>query len=160
MVTIMSDVGDTSVPVLALPRKMDADILMTLLYAIRQKQGKDQIKTSEQRIDDKRAERQAKHEHILKMIKQAHKAEHKRQDRRNGRQGIRLDRCRAGVGHGGRRGRDDRGRGGDPAGDRGNGVDRLHDRPADRRHGQGHRGDACRRQDRHGIQIGLASRCW
>lgn len=77
MVTIMSDVGDTSVPVLALPRKMDADVLMTLLYAIRQKQGKDQIKTSEQRIDDKRAERQAKHEHILKMIKQAHKAEHK-----------------------------------------------------------------------------------
>ena len=77
LVTIMSDVGDTSVPVLALPRKMDADILMTLLYAIRQKQGKDQIKTSEQRIDDKRAERQAKHEHILKMIKQAHKAEHK-----------------------------------------------------------------------------------
>lgn len=77
MVTIMSDVGDTSVPVLALPRKMDADILMTLLYAIRQKQGKDQIKTSEQRIDDKRAERQAKHEHILKMIKRAHKAEHK-----------------------------------------------------------------------------------
>ena len=77
LVTIMGDVGDTSVPVLALPRKMDADVLMTLLYAIRQKQGKDQIKTSEQRIDDKRAERQAKHEQILKMIKQAHKAEHK-----------------------------------------------------------------------------------
>ena len=77
LVTITGDAGDTSVPVLALPRKMDADVLMTLLYAIQQKQGRDQIRTSEQRIDDKRAERQEKHEHILKMIKQAQKAEHK-----------------------------------------------------------------------------------
>ena len=77
MVTIMSDVGDTSMPVLALPRKMDADVLMTLLYAIQQKQGRDQIKTSEQRIDDKRAARQEKHEQIMKMIKKAHEAEHK-----------------------------------------------------------------------------------
>ena len=77
LVTIMGAVGDTSVPVLALPRKMDADVLMTLLYAIQQKQGQDQIKTSEQRIDDKRAERQKKHEEILKKIDQAHKAEHK-----------------------------------------------------------------------------------
>ena len=77
LVTIMGDVGDSSVPVLALPRKMDADALMTLLYAIQQKQGQDQIKTSEQRIDDKRAERQKKHEHIMKMIKRAHEAEHK-----------------------------------------------------------------------------------
>ena len=77
LVTITSDAGDTSVPVLALPRKMDADVLMTVLYAIRQKQGRDQIKTSEQRIDDKRAARQEKHEHILKMIKKAQKAEHK-----------------------------------------------------------------------------------
>ena len=77
MVTITGDVGDTSVPVLALPRKMDADVLMTLLYAIQQKQGRDQIKTSEQRIDEKRTARQEKHERILKMIKQAHKAEHK-----------------------------------------------------------------------------------
>ena len=59
LVTITSGVGDSSVPVLALPKKMDADILMTVLYAIQQKQGRDQIKTSEQRIDDKRAERQA-----------------------------------------------------------------------------------------------------
>ena len=77
MVTITGDVGDTSVPALALPRKMDADVLMTLLYAIQQKQGRDQIKTSEQRIDDKRTERQEKHERILKMIKQAQKAGHK-----------------------------------------------------------------------------------
>lgn len=77
MVTITGDVGDTSVPVLALPRKMDADVLMTLLYAIQQKQGRDQIRTSEQRIDDKRAKRQEKHEQILKMIEKAHKAEHK-----------------------------------------------------------------------------------
>ena len=77
MVTIMGEVGDTSVPVLALPRKMDADVLMTLLYAIQQKQGRDQIKTSEQRIDDKRAARQEKHEQIMKMIKKAHEAEHK-----------------------------------------------------------------------------------
>ena len=77
LVTIMGDVGDTSVPMLALPRNMDADVLMTLLYAIQQKQGQDQIKTSEQRIDDKRVERQKKHEHIMKMIKRAHKAEHK-----------------------------------------------------------------------------------
>ena len=77
LVTIMSDVGDTSVPALALPRKMDADVLMTLLYAIQQKQGRDQIKTSEQRIDDKRAERQKKHETIMKKIKEAHEAEKK-----------------------------------------------------------------------------------
>ena len=77
MVTITGDIGDTSMPVLALPRKMDADVLMTLLYAIQQKQGRDQIKTSEQRIDDKRAERQEKHEQIMKMIKKAHDAEHK-----------------------------------------------------------------------------------
>ena len=77
MVTIMGDVGDASVPVLALPRKMDADVLMTLLYAIQQKQGRDQIKTSEQRIDDKRAARQEKHEKIMKMIKKAREAEHK-----------------------------------------------------------------------------------
>ena len=37
LVTIMGDVGDTSVPMLALPRNMDADVLMTLLYAIQQK---------------------------------------------------------------------------------------------------------------------------
>ena len=77
MVTIMGDVGDTSVPVLALPKKMDADVLMTLLYAIQQKQGRDQIKTSEQRIDDKRAKRQEKHEEIMTKIKKAHEAEHK-----------------------------------------------------------------------------------
>ena len=77
LVTITGNVGDTSVPALALPRNMDADVLMTLLYAIQQKQGQDQIKTSEQRIDDKRAERQKKHEHIMKMIKRAHQAEHK-----------------------------------------------------------------------------------
>ena len=77
MVTIMSDAGDTSVPVLALPRKMDADVLMTLLYAIQQKQGRDQIKTSEQRIDEKRAKRQEKHEEIMTKIKKAHEAEHK-----------------------------------------------------------------------------------
>ena len=77
MVTIMGEVGDTSVPALALPRKMDADVMMTLLYAIQQKQGRDQIKTSEQRIDDKRAARQEKHEQIMKMIKKAHEAEHK-----------------------------------------------------------------------------------
>ena len=77
MVTIMGDVGDASVPVLALPRKMDADVLMTLLYAIQQKQGRDQIKTSEQRIDDKRAARQEKHEEIMTKIKKAHEAEHK-----------------------------------------------------------------------------------
>ena len=77
LVTIRGDVGDASVPVLALPRKMDADVLMTLLYAIQQKQGRDQIKTSEQRIDDKRAKRQDKHEDIMKKIKKAHEAEHK-----------------------------------------------------------------------------------
>ena len=77
LVTITGDAGDASVPVLALPRNMDADVLMTLLYAIQQKQGRDQIKTSEQRIDDKRAERQKKHEEIMKMIKKAHEAEHK-----------------------------------------------------------------------------------
>ena len=77
LVKITGDVGDASGPVLALPRKMDADVLMTLLYAIQQKQGRDQIKTSEQRIDDKRAARQEKHEHIMKMIKRAHEAEHK-----------------------------------------------------------------------------------
>ena len=77
LVTITGDAGDTSVPVLALPRNMDADVLMTLLYAIQQKQGRDQIKTSEQRIDDKRAQRQKKHEEIMKMIKKAHEAEHK-----------------------------------------------------------------------------------
>ena len=77
LVTITGDVGDTSVPMLAVPRKMDADVLMTLLYAIQQKQGQDQIKTSEQRIDDKRAERQQKHEKIMKMINEAHEAEHK-----------------------------------------------------------------------------------
>ena len=77
LVTITAAVGDTSVPALALPRKMDAEVLMTLLYAIQQKQGQDQIKTSGQRIDDKRADRQKKHEEILKKIKEAHKAEHK-----------------------------------------------------------------------------------
>ena len=77
LVTITGNDGDTSVPALALPRNMDADVLMTLLYAIQQKQGQDQIKTSEQRIDAKRAERQKKHEHIMKMIKRAHQAEHK-----------------------------------------------------------------------------------
>ena len=77
LVTITGDVGDASVPVLALPRKMDADVLMTLLYAIQQKQGRDQIKTSEQRIDDKRAKRQEKHEEIMEKIKKAHEAEHK-----------------------------------------------------------------------------------
>ena len=56
---------------------MDADVLMTLLYAIQQKQGRDQIKTSEQRIDDKRAKRQEKHEEIMEKIKKAHEAEHK-----------------------------------------------------------------------------------
>ena len=77
LVTITGDGGDASVPVLALPRKMDADVLMTLLYAIQQKQGRDQIKTSEQRIDDKRAKRQEKHEEIMAKIKKAHEAEHK-----------------------------------------------------------------------------------
>ena len=77
LVTIVDDAGDSSAPVLALPRKMDADVLMTVLYAIQQKQGRDQIKTSEQRIDAKRAERQEKHEQILKKIKQAHDAKHK-----------------------------------------------------------------------------------
>ena len=77
MVTITGDTGDTSLPVLALPKKMDADVLMTLLYAIQQKQGRDQIKTSEQRIDQKRADRQEKHEQIMKAIEKAHKAEHK-----------------------------------------------------------------------------------
>ena len=77
LVTITGDAGDSSVPVLALPRNMDADVMMTLLYAIQQKQGRDQIKTSEQRIDDKRAERQKKHEEIMEMIKKAHEAEHK-----------------------------------------------------------------------------------
>ena len=77
MVTIMGDVGDASVPVLALPRKMDADVLMTLLYAIQQKQGREQIETSEQRIEDKRARRQEKHEKIMKMIKKAYEATHK-----------------------------------------------------------------------------------
>ena len=77
LVMITGDAGDTSAPVLALPRKMDADVLMTLLYAIQQKQGREQIKTSEQRIDDKRAARQEKHEHILERIKKAQRAEHK-----------------------------------------------------------------------------------
>ena len=76
-VTITGEVGDSTVPVLVVPRKMDADVLMTLLYAIQQKQGRDQIETSEQRIDDKRAERQKKHEEILEKIRKAHEAEHK-----------------------------------------------------------------------------------
>ena len=77
MVTIMGDAGNASVPALALPKKMDADVLMTLLYAIQQKQGREQIKTSEQRIDDQRVKRQEKHEEIMAKIKQAHEAEHK-----------------------------------------------------------------------------------
>lgn len=68
---------DGSVPVLALPKNMDADVMMTLLYAIQQKQGQDQIKTAETRIDDKRTQRQAKHEDIMKKIKKMHDAEKK-----------------------------------------------------------------------------------
>ncbi|MCY4496770.1 MAG: type III secretion system translocon subunit SctE [Rhodospirillaceae bacterium] len=56
---------------------MDADIMMTLLYAIQQKQGQDQIKTSEARIDDKKLQRQKKHDEIMNKIKQMHKAEKK-----------------------------------------------------------------------------------
>ena len=77
LITILSDAGDGSVPVLALPRKMDADVMMTLLYAIQQKQGQDQIKTSEARIKDKKARRQEKHEEIMKKIEKMHKAEKK-----------------------------------------------------------------------------------
>ena len=77
LITIMDDAGDGSVPVLALPRKMDADVMMTLLYAIQQKQSQDQIKTSEARIDDKKAQRQEKHEEIMKKIKDMHDAENK-----------------------------------------------------------------------------------
>ena len=74
-ITFMS--ADGSVPVLALPKNMDADVMMTLLYAIRQKQSQEQIKTSENRIEDKKAERQKKHEEILKKIKKMHDAEKK-----------------------------------------------------------------------------------
>ena len=77
LITITFDSGDGSIPALALPRKMDADVMITLLYAIQQKQGQDQIKTSEQRIDDKKAQRQEKHKEIMHKIEQMHKAEKK-----------------------------------------------------------------------------------
>ena len=77
LITFTSEIGDTTVPVLALPKKMDADVMMTLLYAIQQKQGQDQIKTSEARIDDKKIERQKKHDEIMHKIHQMHKAKKK-----------------------------------------------------------------------------------
>ena len=150
LVTITGDGGDASVPVLALPRKMDADVLMTLLYAIQQKQGRDQIKTSEQRIDDKRAKRQEKHEEIMAKIKKAHEAEHKSKTgalvgKVFGWIGVGLAWAMVGIvavvsG----------GAAAVPLAIAATGVDRLHDCPGDRPHGQGHRGDARRRQDRHG----------
>ncbi|MDE0365568.1 MAG: hypothetical protein OXP09_08335, partial [Gammaproteobacteria bacterium] len=77
LITFMGDGGDGSVPALALPRNMDADVMMTLLYAIQQKQGQDRIKTSEMRIEDKKAQRQEKHEEIMHKIKKMHEAEKK-----------------------------------------------------------------------------------
>ncbi|MXY55897.1 MAG: hypothetical protein F4029_00475 [Gammaproteobacteria bacterium] len=77
MLTFTTGVGNASVPVLALPRNMDADVMMTLLYAVQEKQGQDQIKTAETRIDDKQTERQKKHEEIMDKIKKMHEAEHK-----------------------------------------------------------------------------------
>ena len=75
LVTIYA--GDGAVPVLALPRNMDADIMMTLLLAVRQKQGRESIKTAETRMEEKKAERQAKHEEIMKKLKEMHEAQHK-----------------------------------------------------------------------------------
>ena len=69
--------GDSSVPVLALPRNMDPDIMMTLLIAVQQKQGREQIKTSETRIEEKRAEREAKHDEIMQKLKKMHDAQNK-----------------------------------------------------------------------------------
>ncbi|MCY3622467.1 MAG: type III secretion system translocon subunit SctE [Gammaproteobacteria bacterium] len=77
MLTFTTGVGSASVPVLALPRNMDADVMMTLLYAVQEKQGQDQIKTAETRIDDKQTARQKKHEEIMDKIKKMHEAEHK-----------------------------------------------------------------------------------
>ena len=75
LVTIYA--GDGAVPVLALPRNMDADIMMTLLLAIRQKQGQESIKTAQTRVEEKKAERQDKHDEIMKKLKDMHEAQHK-----------------------------------------------------------------------------------
>ena len=75
LVTIYSN--DGSVPVLALPRNMDADVMMTLLLAVRQKQGQESVKTAEARVEEKKVERQAKHEEIMKKLKDMHDAQNK-----------------------------------------------------------------------------------
>ena len=77
LLTFTAEAGEGAVPVLALPKNMDADVMMTLLYAVQEKQGQSQIETAETRVDDRRVERQKKHEEIMHKIKKMHEAEHK-----------------------------------------------------------------------------------
>lgn len=68
------------VPVLALPKKMNADQLLTLLYAFQEKTGRENVKDSEARVEEKNAEREQKHketkEKIEKMKRAQEKAKH------------------------------------------------------------------------------------
>ena len=77
LVFMQSGPKGTSVPVLALPKTMDAEEMILLLYAVQHKQGQDQIKTSEQRIADSKEARQRKTDEILKKLKEAAEDEDK-----------------------------------------------------------------------------------
>ena len=64
-------------PVLALPKKMSAEQLVLLLYAMQSKVGLETVKESEARIDSQKLEREEKHEEALKKIEEMEKAREK-----------------------------------------------------------------------------------
>ena len=66
-----------TLPSLAAPEHMDAAVMLTLLYTLRKKQSDSQVRTAEVRIDQRRTERQDKHEEIVEKIKKAKEAEKK-----------------------------------------------------------------------------------
>ena len=69
-ILFLGDTARGTVPVLALPKKMDADVMVLLLYAVQKKQGQDQIETAEERIADSKEARQKKHDELMEKLKE------------------------------------------------------------------------------------------
>lgn len=69
--------GGNAPPTLALPKKMSAEQLVLLLYALQSKMGLETVKDSEARIEGQKLEREQKHEESLKKIEEMEKAREK-----------------------------------------------------------------------------------
>ncbi len=74
---VEGDDGATPPPALALPKKMNAEQLVLLLYAMQSKMGLETVKESEARIESQKLEREEKHEETLNKIEEMEKAREK-----------------------------------------------------------------------------------